>query len=179
MQSLLQVKSFADQWHQGKWRARDLPDALGAAVIWDSGGRRVLGCAHMYPEGPEISLNSRIQGTPLEWPVMLHESAHIIQGDLLGFCGNAWAERQCERDATYGSALLAIPSEAAITLVRRRVSIRELADYYEAPTPLVTMRGALAVLLGEVDADRERARHQLAASRRSLESWMARLARGI
>lgn len=179
MQSLLQVKLFSDEWHRGKWRARDLPEAIGAGVVWDSGGRRVLGCAHLYPEGPEISLNKRIRETPLEWPVLLHEAAHVIQRDLLGFCGNAWAARRSEHNATHGSALLAIPAGSAEELVRRHASIRELADYYEVPTQLVTMRGALAVLLSEAAGDPERARQQLAASRRSLESWMARQARGI
>lgn len=148
-------------------------------MIWEPGGRSVLGCAMLLPDGPEISLNSRIRGTPLEWPVVLHEAAHIIQGDLLGFCGNAWAERQCERDATYGSALLAIPTASAVLLATRRATAPELADYYEVPRALVSMRGALAVLLGEADGDRARARHQLGASRRSLESWMAWTARGI
>lgn len=42
-----------------------------------------------------------------------------------------------------------------------------------------TMRGALAILLGEADGSPERARQQLANSRRSLDAWMARLARTI
>lgn len=179
MQSLLQVTAFADQWHQGKWRARDLPEAIGACVEWDRGGRRILGCATLLDDGHEIALNVRIRGTLLEWPVVLHESSHVIQRDLLGFCGNSWAKRQCERNATYGSALLAIPTESAVSLVRHQAGIRELADYYEVPTPLVTMRGALAVVLGEVEGDRERARQQLASSRRSLDAWMARVARDI
>lgn len=179
MQSLLQVQLFSATWHTGKWRARDLPEAIGAHVEWDEGGRRVLGSAAILPSGPEIVLNKRIRGTLLERPIVNHEGAHLIAGDLLGFSGNAWAERQCERNATYGSSLLAIPTASAVELVRRHASIRELSDYYEVPTPLVTMRGALAVLLGEVEGDRERARQQLAASRRSLEAWMARQARSI
>lgn len=179
MLSLDRVGSFADLWHRGQWRARDLPEAIGADLIWAPGGCRVLGSAMLLATGPEIVLNSRIRGTPLEWPVVLHESAHIIQRDLLGFCGNAWAERQCERDATYGSALLAIPTAAAVLLATRRTGAYELADYYAVPRALVYMRGALAVVLGEAPGDRERARQQLAASRRSLESWMTWTARGI
>lgn len=179
MQSLLLVKSFAAEWHQGKWRARDLPEAVGAEIVWERGGRYVLGCATLFPDGSEISLNTRIRGTVLEWPVVLHESAHIIQGHLLGFCGNAWAERQCERDATYGSALLAIPTESAVLLARRRASVRELADYYEVPRALVYMRGALAVVLGEVTGNPTRARASLTSSRRSLDLWQATVARGI
>lgn len=179
MQSLLQVKSFADRWHLGKWRARDLPESIGASVKWDDSGRSVLGCATRLLDGPEITLNRRIRGTLLERPVVYHECVHVILCDLLGFCGNGWATRQSERNATHGSSLLAIPTEAAVLLVARRATVTELADYYEVPPALVYMRGALAVLLGEVEGSREHARQQLAASRRSLESWMAHLARGI
>jgi len=179
MLSLLQVKSFTDQWHQGTWRARDLPDAIGAHVDWEAGGRNILGVATAFPGGSEITLNRRIQGTLLEWPVLLHESAHIIQGDLLGLCGNAWAVRQCERDATYGSSLLAIPSAAAVRFVSRHASVYEMADYYEVPRALVYMRGALAVLMGETDGEPQAARATLAYSRRSLDRWMTAVARSI
>jgi hypothetical protein len=179
MQSLLQVQSFADRWHRGTWRSRDLPDAIGATVVWEQGGEHILGFAMTLPSGAEINLNSRIRGTPLERPVILHESTHIIQGDVLGFCGNAWIERQGEQNAVYGSSLLAIPTEAAAMFAQRRATVHELADYYEVPRALVYMRGALAVLLEEAEGEREKARQQLAAARRSLESWMAWTARQL
>lgn len=179
MESLRQTKLFADRWHRGKWRARNLPEAIGAEVQWDRGGRGILGCATVFPGGAEISLNTRIKGTPLEHFVLMHECAHVIQGDLLGFCGNAWAERQSERDATHGSALLAIPTRAAVQFATRRATAHELAEYYETPRALVYMRGALAVVLGEAPGERDRARFQLTASRRSLSGWMAAVARGI
>lgn len=179
MQSLWQVKSFADEWHRGQWRARDLPDALNADLIWERGGRRILGFALVLPGVSEINLNSRIRGTVLHWPVLLHECSHIIQKHLVGFCGNAWAERQGERDATYGSALLAIPTEAAVKLVDRTATAHDIADYYEVPPALVYMRGALAVVLDEAPGNLVKARAALAASRRSLDHWMAALASGI
>ena len=179
MQSLLQVTSFASQWHSGKWRARDLPEVIGAEVFWARGGGKILGFAMSLSDGNLIRLNSRIQGTPLETPVVCHEAVHIILGDLLGFCGNAWAERQSERNAIYGSALLAIPRDAAVAFVEHRAAVHELSDQYDVPRALVYMRGALAVLLNEVVGDHVKARISLAASRRSLNSWMAAAARAI
>lgn len=40
------------------------------------------------------------------------------------------------------------------------------------PRALAYMRGGLAAFLGETGGSSERARQQLATSRRSLESWM-------
>lgn len=179
MRALQSTLSFAREWHKGQWRARDVADFIGAEVKWIRGGPTVLGMAGARPSGGMIVLNQRVRATPLEWPVLLHEAAHIVQGHLLGFCGNAWAERQCERDATYGSAILAIPTESAISFVSRRATVHELADYYEVPRAMIYMRTALAVVLGEASGDVTKARHSLAVSRRSLDSWMAAVARGI
>lgn len=174
-----QVKSFADEWHSGKWRARDLPDAIGAEVLWEPGGRKVLGFSMVLPGLAEINLNERIRGTPLEAAVIYHECTHVLLRDLVGFCGNEWAERQSERNATYGSAILAIPAADAVAFVQHRATVHELAEAYGVPTSLVYMRGALAVLLDEVEGERSRARASLGSARRSLDNWMTAVARTI
>lgn len=179
MLSLLPVRSFADEWHQGVWRARDLPDALHAEVLWERGGRKILGYALTHPDGRFIVLNDRIRATDLEWPILLHEASHIIQRHLFGFSHNDRLRWWGERDADYGSALLAIPAESAIRFVERRANVQELADYYEVPRALVCIRGALAVVLGEAQGDMSKARATLTMSRRSLHSWMATVARSI
>lgn len=179
MHPLHEVNLFSKRWHTGEWSARTLPDALGAEVVWGRGGSKILGFALAGPDARYMVLNDRVRGTPLEAPLVFHEAAHIIQGDLLGFCGNEWAERQCERNAIYGSALLAIPTEAAVAMVERRATAHELAMHFEVPRPMPYLRSALAVLLGEAPGDRQNARSNLAVARRSLGRWMAWEARGI
>jgi hypothetical protein len=177
--SLAPVTAFADRVHLHEWCVRGLPDELGARIFVGDAGPSLLGAA-IEGRRRVIGLSTRIIGTPLELPVLAHECSHLLLGHGAGCC-SVLTRLRCsdERNATYGSSLLAIPTESAVALVERRATVHELAATYEVPPALVYMRGALAVLLAETDGNRERARQQLAASRRSLESWMAWTARGI
>lgn len=173
------VAAYARHLHRGTWYVHGLPADLGARHVTCEPAPDLLGLAvHGIRTG--IAINAAIVGTPLELPVIAHECAHLLLGHDIGYCSTSLsAQVRPERDAWDGAALLAIPTESAVMFATRRATVHDLADYYEVPPALVYMRGALAVLLGEVEGDRAHARQSLAAARRSLEGWMAAVARGI
>lgn len=173
------VADYATRLHSAAWYIRRLPHDLSAALFVRETGPDLLGVA-VQGRRRAIGLNAAIIGTPLELPVLAHECGHLLLGHDLGFCSSSikahWRE---ERAAWDCAAVLAIPSEAAIAFASRRATVHDLADYYEVPPAMVYMRGALAVLLGETDGQREWARQQLASSRRALDAWMRHQARGM
>lgn len=173
------VSAFAQQVHQHEWCVQRLPTELGARRFVREVAPDLLGVA-VQGRRLAIGLNAGIIGTPLELPVLAHECGHLLLGHDIGYCSTVVAAHALEERAAWESAaLLTISRSAAVSLIERRSTVHDLAAVFEVPRALVIMRVALAVLLNEVDGNRERARQQLAYSRRSLESWMARLARDI
>lgn len=171
------VDAFARRLHSRLWCVQGLPTELGARRFVSETGPDLFGVA-VQGRTRAIGLSAAIVGTPLELPVIAHECGHLLLGHDVGFCSLALGVRvRAERDAWAGAALLAIPREAGAALVERRATAHDIAATFDVPRSLVYMRGALAVLLGEAEGRREWARQQLAASRRSLESWMVSVSR--
>lgn len=173
------VATFAKKLHKGTWYVHRLPDDLEARRFVRHIGPDLLGVA-AQGNRRGIGLNAAIVGTPLELPVIAHEASHLLLGHDIGYCSTVFsAHAREERDAWAGAALLSITREAGIALTQQRITAAEISDEFSVPFPLVYMRGALAVLLGETDGDRAWARHQMAAARTSLERWTAWLARSL
>lgn len=177
--TLAPISAFALGLHPRQWCVQGLPHEIGARRFVREADPDLLGVA-VQGRRRAIGLSSAIVGTPLELPVLAHECGHLLLGHDIGYCSlTVRTHVREERAAWEGAALLAIPTEDAVAFAGHRVTVHELAERYEVAPALVYMRGALAVLLGEADGSRERARHHLGAARRSLESWMAWQARTI
>jgi hypothetical protein len=156
-----------------------LPSDLGAVRFLRDIDTDLLGVA-AQGKRRAVGLNAGIVGTALELPVIAHECGHILLGHDIGYCSTSFsAHAREERDAWESAALLAISREAGVALVQRRATVQEIAVTFGVPPALVSMRGALAVLLSETDGDRNHARASLTAARSSLEDWTAFLARSL
>lgn len=173
------IVDFAQGLHRDAWCITRLPDDLNARLFVRETGTDLLGVA-VQGKRRAIGLNAAIVGTPLELPVLAHECGHLLLGHDIGYCSTiVRIHGREERDAWASAALLAIPTPTAIELSRHPRAVPDLAATFGVPRVLAAMRGALAVLLDEVDGDQEHAAATFRASRDSLDRWIARLVKGV
>ncbi len=118
---------------------------MGAQLIVVPGGTSILGAS--LRSDWSIGINDRIVGSELEWPVVLHETGHLLtfpRSPLAAGCQPNWRHTRGEVLAWCGAGRLSVSALQGAQIDRQEATLAEIAVVNGVPPELVGV--GLAIL---------------------------------
>lgn len=167
------LREFTARVHADAYSIPSVAIELGVPVTYHRDrSLEMIGACVRSDEGWVIQLNDAIDGTLHNMPGLIHELGHAIAQELAPRCRGELHQKR-ERDAWLRGIYVAISRHLVEGIEDGVLTERQVAGRCAVSLPIVKIRMALAVIMGEAGGDLVEAHSNIAEQLYALDEWFS------